>query len=49
MIDGIINNGEKGEKISIMAELKAAREARAERQSEHKEKHQDKKIDHDDR
>ena len=49
MIDGIINNGEKAEKPSIMAELKAAREARAERQPEHKEKHHDKKIDHDDR
>jgi putative CHC2 zinc finger protein len=49
MIDGIINNGEKAENPSVMAELKAAREARAERQSEHKEKHHDKKIDHDDR
>lgn len=49
MIGGIINNGEKSEKPSIMAELKAAREARAERQPEHKEKHHDNKIDHDDR
>ena len=44
-IDGIINNGEKAEKPSIMAELKAAREARAERQPEHKEMHHDKKLD----
>ena len=49
MIDGIINNGEKEEKPSIMAELKAAREAREAKPPEKKEKHHDKKVDIDDR
>lgn len=48
MIDGINNNGEKQEKPSIMAELKAAREAREAKPPEKKEKHHDKKVDIDD-
>lgn len=49
MIDGIINNGEKVEKTSIMAELKAARESREAKPPEKKEKHHEKKVDIDDR
>ena len=45
----IINNGEKQEKPSIMAELKAAREAREAKPPEKKEKHHEKKVDIDDR
>lgn len=48
MIDGIINNGEKEEKPSIMAELKAAIEAREVKPPEKKEKHHEKKVDIDD-
>ena len=48
MIDGIINNGSKEEeKPSIIAELRAAKEARTEKKPEHKEKHHEKKVEHD--
>lgn len=49
MIDGIINNGEKQEKPSIMAELKATREAREAKPLEKKENHHEKKVEIDDR
>ena len=49
MIDGIINNGEKQEKPSIMAELKATREAREAKALEKKENHHEKKVEIDDR